>query len=84
MNKQIRALYELAHGRKPVIVIDHVTGNAVQAGYDGKPMFRQEFSPEKFVALIVNECFTKLTPYLEDQFIDDIKSELLEHFGIES
>ena len=33
--------------------------------------------------LIVRECFVKLTPYLDDQFIDDIESELKEHFGVE-
>jgi hypothetical protein len=37
---------------------------------------------EKFAELIVKECFTKLTPYLDDQFIDDIESELKEHFGV--
>ena len=38
---------------------------------------------EKFAELIVQECFVKLTPYLDDQFIDDIESELKEHFGVE-
>ena len=38
---------------------------------------------EKFAELIVGECFVKLTPYLDDQFIDDIESELKEHFGVE-
>ena len=37
----------------------------------------------KFAELIVKECFVKLTPYLDDQFIDDIESELKEHFGVE-
>ena len=36
-----------------------------------------------FAELIVGECFVKLTPYLDDQFIDDIESELKEHFGVE-
>ena len=36
-----------------------------------------------FAELIVRECFVKLTPYLDDQFIDDIESELKEHFGVE-
>ena len=36
----------------------------------------------RFAELIVKECFTKLTPYLDDQFIDDVESELKEHFGI--
>ena len=38
---------------------------------------------QKFAELIVGECFVKLTPYLDDQFIDDIESELKEHFGVE-
>ena len=37
---------------------------------------------EKFAKLIVKECFTKLTPYMDDQFINDIEAELNEHFGI--
>jgi hypothetical protein len=46
-----------------------------------------EFAPgsqavtKRFAELIVKECVTKLTPYLDDQFIDDIESELKEHFG---
>ena len=38
---------------------------------------------EKFAELIVKECFSKLEPYLDDQFIDDIESELKEHFGVD-
>ena len=37
---------------------------------------------EHFAKLIVKECFTKLTPYMDDQFINDIEEELNEHFGI--
>lgn len=37
---------------------------------------------EKFAELMVKECLTKLTPYLDDQFIGDIESELKEHFGV--
>ena len=37
---------------------------------------------EQFAELIVKECFTKLTPYMDDQFINDIEEELNEHFGI--
>ena len=39
---------------------------------------------EKFAELIVNECFKKLMPYLDDQFINDIEAELKDHFGIVS
>jgi hypothetical protein len=38
---------------------------------------------EKLAELIVQECFSKLTPYMDDQFIGDIESEIKEHFGIE-
>ena len=38
---------------------------------------------EKFAELIVRECFSKLEQYMDDQFIDDIESELKEHFGVE-
>ena len=35
---------------------------------------------QKMAELIVEECFIKLIPYMDDQSIDDIKSELNEHF----
>ncbi len=38
---------------------------------------------KEFAESIVRECFSKLKPYLDDQFIDDIESELKEHFGVE-
>ena len=38
---------------------------------------------DKFAKLIIQECFSKLIPYMDDQFITDIESELKEHFGIE-
>lgn len=44
-----------------------------------------DFDPdyaEKFAELIIRECFSKLEPYLNDQFINDIESELKEHFGV--
>jgi hypothetical protein len=44
---------------------------------------RSNHDEEVFAELIVGECFVKLTPYLDDQFIDDIESELKEHFGVE-
>jgi len=44
---------------------------------------RQKLFNEKFAELIVRECIVKLTPYLDDQFIDDIESEFKEHFGVE-
>ena len=50
---------------------------------DGGDYVCGELDPEKFAELIVGECFVKLTPYLDDQFIDDIESELKEHFGVE-
>ena len=52
----------------------------------GLPTYNPDGIPtklEKFAELIVRECFVKLTPYLDDQFIDDIESELKEHFGVE-
>ena len=43
---------------------------------------KQYFDPKKFAELIVQECFAKLSPYMDDQFITDIESELNQHFGI--
>lgn len=37
---------------------------------------------KKFAELIVKECFTKLTPYIDECSINDVKAELKEHFGI--
>lgn len=53
---------------------------------DGKVIcddWEEVISISKFAELIVRECFAKLTPYLDDQFIDDIELELKEHFGVE-
>lgn len=41
-----------------------------------------EHELEKFMGLIVQECFTTLTPYLDDQYIDDIESLLKSHLGV--
>ena len=56
---------------------------AEQAGYHPDVFELCKPGMEKFAELIVQECFVKLTPYLDDQFIDDIESELKEHFGVE-
>jgi hypothetical protein len=37
---------------------------------------------KKFAELIVQECFTKLTPYIDEFGINDVEAELKEHFGI--
>ena len=37
---------------------------------------------DKFAELMVQECFTKLTLYIDDQFVNDVELELKEHFGI--
>lgn len=42
------------------------------------------FNKEKFTRLLLDECFTVLTPYLDDQFIDDVRAELNEHFGVKA
>lgn len=56
MNDRIKTLYDQAHERKPVIIIDHETGNLIQAtGHVGKPMYHGVFNPEKFATLIVKE-----------------------------
>jgi hypothetical protein len=84
MNKRIKELAEQAYERQPLMVpnpetfeIEHKIGNV------GVPMYHRVFNQEKFAELIVQECFSKLTPYMDDQFIGDIESEIKEHFGIE-
>ena len=56
MNERIKQLYEQAHGRKPTMVIDHETGQAVHATFRGEPMYTKDFDPKKFAELIVREC----------------------------
>lgn len=79
MNERIKQLYEQAHGRKPTIVIDHNTGQAVHATFRGEPMYTKDFDPKKFAELIVRECATiadQAEPYKANDLI-------LKHFGVE-
>lgn len=62
MNERIQKLYEQAHGRKPTMVVDHETGQAVHATFRGEPMYTKDFDPERFAELIIKECV---------QFIDE-------------
>jgi len=51
-----------------------------EAGFDYMP------SPtlEKFAELIVKECWTTISPFIEDdQLAEDALAELKEHFGVE-
>lgn len=75
MNAQIKQLIRQATG--PVIVRkwddeNHCHYNETEFKLD----------VEKFAELIVKESFTKLTPYMDDQFINDVEAELKDHFGI--
>ena len=93
MNERIRELYEQAHERKPVMVVDPQTGNPIQAGWANKPMYHNEFNPEKFAELIVKECVdlaNKEAEHLEDEFergrADDLRRwarVMNQHFGVE-
>ena len=74
MNEQIKQL-ALDAGIKFVLWDD-----------SGRPMIANHTPEERlarFAELIVRECFSKLEQYMDDQFIDDIESELKEHFGVE-
>lgn len=70
MNKRIEGL------------IDKATRVDVTTDRFGGTEYTPVFDTEKFAELIVKECFNKLTPYMDDQFINDIESELKEHFGV--
>ena len=76
MNKRIQQLAEQAGMVKILEEHAHEYGGGT---FENTPYPELE----KFAELIVQECFTKLTPYLDDQFIDDIELELKEHFGVE-
>ena len=77
MNERIEKLKESACPK-----IDWAARYHVELNNGEKEKWMNEWF-EKFAELIVGECFVKLTPYLDDQFIDDIESELKEHFGVE-
>ena len=93
MNERIEQLYEQAHGRKPTMVIDHETGQAVHATFRGEPMYTKDFDPKKFAELIVRECMTTVLKeskwyWDKDEFessnaIQNAARRLKEHFGVE-
>ena len=60
-----------------------IQAKLVRTAYNGFKQGKLTPEQEKFAELIVKECFSKLEPYLDDQFIDDIESEIKEHFGVE-
>ena len=70
MNERIQQLSDIAYK-------NHLARNP-HSSFGRRLDYEREFAE-----LIVRECFTKLTPYLDDQFIDDIELELKEHFGVE-
>ena len=82
MNERLKELYEQAHERKPVMVVDPQTGNPIQAGWANKPMYGNEFNPEKFAELIVKECADIADEY--DGVGSTIVSRIKKHFGVES
>ena len=89
MNERIEQLYEQAHGRKPTMVIDHETGQAVHATFRGEPMYTKDFDPKKFAELIVKECIEqlRLVPYGSDtiEFGEEVpyQDAIKKHFGVE-
>jgi hypothetical protein len=84
MNERIKELYEQAHERKPVMVVDPQTGNPIQAGWTNKPMYGNEFNPEKFAELIVRECAGIFEGVYTDQHRPErIDKRIKEHFGVE-
>ena len=80
MNPRIKELYEQAHERKPVIVVDPQTGNPIQAGWANKPMYGIEFNPEKFAELLIRECMLLSILQSEGLYVSNY---IAKHFGIE-
>lgn len=73
MNKHIRELYEQAHERKPVVVLDAETYEPTdKIGNGGQPMYQRVFNPEKFAELIKQAIY------------DDVKEELIDDADIDS
>ena len=81
MDKHIQELYEQAHERKPVVVLDAETYRPTdKIGHGGQPMYQRVFNPEKFTKLIVSEVLDKVAqrsaswsdefdrPYIELEF----------------
>lgn len=88
MNERIKELYEQAHERKPVMVVDPQTGNVIQAGWINKPMYHNEFNPEKFAELIIQECIDQCAdiPDSRDEYDKGIRwaaNQIKAHFGVE-
>jgi hypothetical protein len=56
VNERIKQLYEQAHERKPTMRTSPVTWQPVPAlGHDGVPMYSNEFNPDMFAELILEE-----------------------------
>ena len=71
MNERIRQLAEQA--RQYAESKMHLTGVKDSAAYD-----------EKFAELIVRECWTTISPFIEDdELAEDALAEIKEHFGVE-
>jgi hypothetical protein len=82
MNERFKELYEKAHEQKPVMVVDPQTGNPIQAGWVNKPMYHNEFNPEKFAELIVKECIKVAGTEMGYSQYCAMREKLEEHFGV--
>lgn len=83
MNERIQKLYEQAHGRKPTMVVDHETGQAVHATFRGEPMYTKDFDPERFAELIVRGCIDIVKQGWINPDEDLIAEEIKQYFGVE-
>jgi hypothetical protein len=83
MNERIKELYEQAHDAEKVWLLPE---SLQEVGREGEV---KTFNPEKFAELIVRECADLVDNLVTsddegNQILDcdDIKTELLEHFGV--
>ncbi len=71
MNNQIKQLYGQALDR------------AVPETWTTLSPQQLEKFAQALAEVVIKEAFVVLTPYMDDQFINDIEAELNQHFGIE-
>ena len=85
MNERIQELAEQAYEQQPLMVVNSQTYEPEhKIGNGGVPMYHRVFNQEKFAELIVKECWTTISPFIEDDNLaEDALAELKEHFGVE-
>ena len=82
MNKRINELAVQAGGIWQGGYVEQANGDSVYT--DRKFVSGGDMDVEQFAELIVKECWTTISPFIEDDNLaEDALAELKEHFGVE-